>query len=241
MTHQELMTIHLNTLFRTTAAGQLLWVNEPGADEDCPPAPRFFMGRTREGNLWRFHADLPPAIVSELDELCRIEPIVSELKTPPRQAAAIRAVLARHGPLQNEEQGPAYWLAKAQTVEQPGAANAVLITPANLELLRTHFPDWLKPPPYYDLGPAAITVVDGQAVALCCCVRVPGRATEAGVETAPAYRGKGYAPAAVALWAAAVRRLGILPLYDTSWENLASQRVATKLGMVQYGEDWSID
>lgn len=236
MTDQELMAIQINTLFRTTAAGRLQWINEPGPDETCPSAPRFFMGRTPTGNLWRFHADLPPDIVDELDELCRHEQIVSELTVPPLQAAAIREVIARTGPLLEEHQGPAYWL----PMDPPVAANAVLLTADNLALLRTHFPAWLQPPPYYELGPAAVTVVDGQAVALCCCVRVPGRATEAGVETAPAYRGRGYAPAAVALWATAVRQLGLLPFYDTSWDNLASQRVAAKMGMIQYGEDWSI-
>ena len=236
MSHLELMDIQINTLFRTNAAGRLLCVNEPGPAEACPPAPRFFLGRTREGNLWRFRADLPPELVRELDELCRNEPVVSDLRTPPRQTAAIRAVLTRTAPVRSEEQGPAYWIAE----DRPAPANAVLITPVNLELLRANFADWLKPPPYYELRPAAVAVVDDQAVAICCCVRVPGRATEAGVETVPAYRRKGYAAAAVALWAAAVRRLGILPLYDTSWENLASQRVAAKLGMVCYGEDWSI-
>ncbi len=237
MSHLELMAIQINTLFRTNAAGRLLYVNEPGADETCPPAPRFFMGRTLEGNLWRFRADLEPEIVSELEQLCRNEPVTSDLTMPLCQSSAIREVLARTAPIQKEEQGPAYWVA----IDQPVTAHAVLITPANLELLRVNFPDWLKPPPYYELGPAAVTVVDGLAVAICCCVRVPGRATEAGVETAAAYRGKGYAPAAVAFWAAAVRQVGIIPFYDTSWENLASQRVAQKLGMVQYGEDWSID
>lgn len=237
MSHLELLEIQINTLFRTTATGRLRYVNEPGPDESCPPAPRFFMGRTREGNLWRFHAELPATIVSELDELCRNEPIVDDLTVPSRQADTIRAVLACTGPLKSEYQGPAYWIA----TDPPAAATAVLLTPDNLALLRVNFPDWLKPPPYYDLGPAAVTVVDGQAVAICCCVRVPGRATEAGVETAPAYRGRGYAGAAVARWATAVRQLGIIPLYDTSWDNLASQRVAAKLGMVEYGEDWSID
>lgn len=41
-------------------------------------------------------------------------------------------------------------------------------------------------------------------------------------------------------WADEVRRQGLIPLYGTTWENLASQRIAHKLGMVLYGEDWSI-
>src|SRR5438876_246856 len=66
-------------------------------------------------------------------------------------------------------------------------------------------------------------------------------AAEAGVETLDAMRGRGYATAAVAAWAAALRRRGLLPLYSASWENVASQRVAEKVGAVCYGEDWEIE
>ncbi|MGH2617528.1 MAG: GNAT family N-acetyltransferase, partial [Thermomicrobiales bacterium] len=42
-------------------------------------------------------------------------------------------------------------------------------------------------------------------------------------------------------WAQAVRQEGRIPLYSTSWENLASQAVARKLGLVLYGVDLDID
>ena len=76
-------------------------------------------------------------------------------------------------------------------------------------------------------------------MAVCCSSRVTGRAAEAGVNTLEGYRGRGYAPAAVAAWAAAVRASGRLPLYSTSWDNVASQGVARKLGLVLYGADLS--
>jgi RimJ/RimL family protein N-acetyltransferase len=69
---------------------------------------------------------------------------------------------------------------------------------------------------------------------------VPPHAAEAGVETLAAFRGKGYAIAAVAGWAAAVQQSQRIALYSTSWQNQASQAVAKKLGAVSYGEDWSI-
>ena len=54
------------------------------------------------------------------------------------------------------------------------------------------------------------------------------------------YRGRGYARAATSVWAEALRREGRLPLYSTSWGNLASQRVAAGLGALQYGVDFSL-
>ena len=67
-----------------------------------------------------------------------------------------------------------------------------------------------------------------------------GLRVRAGVETVEAYRGRGYARAVTAVWAAALRSEGRLPLYSTSWDNVASQRVAGALGAVQYAVDFSL-
>ena len=45
--------------------------------------------------------------------------------------------------------------------------------------------------------------------------------------------------AVVAGWAAAVRDLGLIPFYSTDWNNVASQGVTRKLGLVMYGVDLS--
>ena len=47
-------------------------------------------------------------------------------------------------------------------------------------------------------------------------------------------------PGLAAGWAAAVRQQGILPLYSTSWDNLASQGIARSLGMIAYADTWSL-
>jgi GNAT acetyltransferase len=229
---RQRMSIHIETLYRCNAEGRLHCVNEPGD----PPAPRFYMGRSLEGNAWRFHEDLPAAIVAQLEPLCQAEPIATDLTQPPHNYAAIKAVLAAHAPIENEYRGPTYWL----PAREPAPSNAVLITDDNAALLQPFFPWLARPDSYRAFGPVAVVVEQEQAVTICFCCRKPGQATEAGLETQEGYRGKGYAVAAVALWAAAVRQQGWLPLYGTSWENLASQGVARKLGAVMYGEDWSV-
>ncbi|MCX6049083.1 MAG: GNAT family N-acetyltransferase [Chloroflexi bacterium] len=231
-TDRDLMQLQINTLFHSDSAGRLRSVNEPGE----PLAPRFFLGRTLHGNLWRVRHDLPASLVAELELLCDAEPIASDLQSPPQHYAAIKALLNAHAPIQAELRGPAWWIPAGN---QPGG-NVVLIDDANANLVETTFPWLLTPEPTYQFGPVAATVEQGQAVAVCFCSRIPGQATEAGVETLAAYRGKGYATAAVALWAATVRQRGWLPLYSTDWENHASQRIAHKLGMVRYGDDWSL-
>jgi hypothetical protein len=213
-------------------------VNEDGE----PPASLFFMGRTPQGNFWRFRYDLPAATVEKLEHLCQSEPVTSDFGVPPQNYAAIKAVLAEHLPLQEQKdfRGPAYWIPEG--VQPPGniPANVRLISKANVDLLQEPFA-WLPPLMMEgEVGPVAAAVEDGRAVSLCFCSRRPAEATEAGLETVPAFRGRGYATAATAAWAAEVSRRGCIPLYSTSWDNLASQAVARKLRMVLYGDDWSI-
>ncbi|MXY71814.1 MAG: GNAT family N-acetyltransferase, partial [Dehalococcoidia bacterium] len=69
---------------------------------------------------------------------------------------------------------------------------------------------------------------------VCGSVRITPEAHEAGVETSANARGRGFAVAVVAAWAQAVRALGAEPLYSTSWDNAASQAVASKLGLIPY-------
>jgi len=80
----------------------------------------------------------------------------------------------------------------------------------------------------------------GGVVALCHSARSTPGAAEAGVETASAYRGRGFAGAVVSRWAVAVRAEGRVPIYSTQWTNHASRAVARKLGLMPFGEDYSI-
>lgn len=228
----QLMTLHRETLFRHDANGRLQTINEPG----LPNAPRFWMGRTLEGNQWCFHHELPSTTVAEVEALCRAEPIPTDVRRPIQNAAAIKAVLTAHAPIRSEYRGPAYLVPQGANA----SGEATMITETNAELLRPHFADLLEPDAYHNLGPLAAVIADGCAVAVCFCSRIPSQATEAGANTHADYRRRGYVSAAVASWAAAVYQQGCLPLYSTGWENLASQGVARKLGLRCYGEDWSV-
>jgi hypothetical protein len=233
----QLIDIQIPTLFVCDAEGRLRYIRELGYEEsELDLAPRFFMGRTLQGNIWRFRHDLPAALVHDLEQLCRTEPTAIDLSKQPHNAAAIRAVLHAHTPLTDEERGPAYWI--PDEVQAP--AEVVLISEANAQLLEAYFPWKLTSRSGFKTGPLIAAVAQGSAVSICFCARLTPWAAEAGVETVKAFRGQGYASAVVASWASFIRQRGLLPLYSTSWENVASQGVARKLGMVCYGEDWSI-
>jgi RimJ/RimL family protein N-acetyltransferase len=230
-TNQELMTLHVQALFTHNEQSRLLCINEPGGGGF---APRLFLGRTREGNVWRFRADLPETLIEPLKELCVDEPVSQALNSKPRHVEDYLRLLETHAPVQTIWQGPAYQFTEYLETSRP----VVAITQANAELLHGGFEGLIPELP--DWQPFLAVVENGQAVSVCRSVRITPNAHEAGVETLPDFRGKGYAKDVVAGWARLVRSMGAIPLYDTSWENTASQAVARKLQLVVYGTDFHI-
>jgi RimJ/RimL family protein N-acetyltransferase len=226
----ELMRLQIDALFVQDANGRLLHINEP---EPNDPAPRFFLGRTTAGNLWRTRYDLPPDLAAELEQLAAAEPVARDLRESPRHEAEYMHLLQGHTPITDSNAGPAYSLPELNPPRE-----AVTITPENVALLETHFA-WLATT-LGDYAPVCASVVNGIAVAICFCSRITPQVCEAGVYTETNSRGHGYATEAVRGWAVGVRAAGKLPLYSTSWDNFASQAIAKKLGAVQYGADFSI-
>ena len=85
-----------------------------------------------------------------------------------------------------------------------------------------------------------VRMVDGRAVSVCASVRETPHYHEAGVETLEDHRGHGYAADVAAAWASELISSKLIPLYSTSWENIASRSVAKKLGLRMYGVDFHI-
>jgi len=231
---RELMEVRVAALFTHVADARIRFVNEPWADAATrTAAPRFFLGRTAEGNLWRFRADVPDALVDHLQDLCFDEPPLSNARDAPRHVASYLRLLA---PRESTRlgMGPAYRVPAGAEPSQ----RAVRITEANAAVLGAGFDDCA--PELDSAQPFVGIVSDGRAVSICRSVRIGDRGHEAGVETLTDFRGRGFAPAAVAAWAAAVEQLGCVALYSTSWENTASQRVAGKVGAVFFGADFHV-
>lgn len=229
-TDLELLRMQVEALYLSDDGGRLSGINEP---EPSQPAPRFFLGRTSQGNLWRTRFDLPPDLTAALEQLAADEPVARNLAQSPRYEAEYLHLLNAHQPRATIFSGPAYTLPAFDPPDQ-----AVMITPENKTLVLAHF-SWLFAT-LADYAPVAAVIADEAAVAVCFSSRLTPRAAAAGVYTEAGYRGRGYAADAVRAWAAAVRASGRVAFYDTSWTNAASQAVARKLGAVQYGADYSI-
>ena len=231
-TDYELMRMQVTALFTHDANGRIRAINEGGGG----PAPRFFIGLTRQGNLPRFRYDLPDDVVRELTALAAQEPALLDLHARPIHYDAFQAILARAGEVAEIYHGPAYWF------PSPVAAppNTALVDHTNVELLRLLIPD----DPDLDAvarqrWPCVVAVEHGVGVSCCFSARWTPHSAEAGIWTLPPYQRRGFAAAAAAGWAAAIQASGRTATYSTTWDNHASQAVARKLGLRQYGVDLS--
>lgn len=229
---QAWMQMRVNALFTHDTAGRMRHVNDTAA----APAPRFFLGRTSQGHIWRFRHDLPALLVSELEKHCQAEPIEQTPGELPFYVEEYTRLLQMQTAVQKTGAGPAYVFPAPQSAVH--TENLIAITTENVDKLSAGFADWIEDVPFCQ--PFLALVQSGQVVSLCCSVRITAQAHEAGVETLPHWRRKGYAATVVAGWASAVRALGAVPFYSTAWSNRASQAVANKLGLIQYGTDFHI-
>ena len=228
----ELMKIQVEVLFTRDENGCLQRINEPAGD--VTPAPRFFFGYTNEGSICRFRQDLPDNIVTQLKEVAAIEPMPMNSLKIPSVHGQFKEILQSHAPIERVWVGPAYRFPE-QIAPPP---NVVRLSCTNAGLLKGDFAEMVSELNSYQ--PYLAIVEDSQAVSICRSVRSSSRAHEAGVDTLIGYRRRGYATSVVAAWALAVRALNRIPLYSTSWDNTASQGVARRLGLVQYGVDYHV-
>jgi RimJ/RimL family protein N-acetyltransferase len=224
----DLMQIHVQALYVHDENSRLVSITDGGDAR----APRFFLGRTEQGNVWRFRYDLPHKLCTDLKALCKTEPCTTADR--PRHEAAYRRLLAAHSPVERIWFGPAYWFPHGAVV----APEPIRMNEQNAHLLQGDLQDWIPDVPFQQ--PFFALIVDGQAVAVCASVRITDAAHEVGVETAEGQRRKGYAVSVVSAWAKAVEERGARPLYSTSLENIASQNVAARLGLARYGVDFHI-
>lgn len=190
--------------------------------------PSFDLARGATGCAWAIHADVEPDIAEELDSLAREEPPIHDLRKAPVHAERYVSLIG--GELGS---GPAFTF--PETLPQPGEIEIV----DDLRQLEYHFTGWTTHE-IPDASPIVAVLEDGRAVSVCFCARKASFAAEAGLETAPQFRGRGLGSRVTAAWALAMRASGRTPLYSSSWSNHASLAVARKLGLIPYAATWDL-
>ena len=227
----KLMQTRLEALYAYDKHARMTAINQ----WDGGRAPRFHLARTATGNLWRFRFDVPDALTEEIASHCATEPITRVSNAPPEHHDGYVRLLSQHAPVEASSAGPGYRF--PDTLPALDTAT-VAITDDNSYLLADGLDDWLPDVPHR--VPFMAVLEGGRAVSVCASARISKAAHEAGVETLPEFRHRGYAARAVAAWAVAVRALGAAPFYSTAWDNVASQAVAHKLGLTLIGSDFQL-
>ncbi|MCU5226217.1 GNAT family N-acetyltransferase [Bacillus tropicus] len=214
----DLIVIQVEVLFVHTQVGKMKYVNEQGNTK----APRFFLGRTREGSITRYHCDLDDETVGKIEKLIR-EP------SNHIEIAKIIHVLNEERTVKNIWMGPAFMF--SNNLHKP--TRTIQITEKNKELLRENFPNLIEQmewrQPYFAI------IKNEKVVSICCSARSTPVAAEASVETLVEFQGNGYGTDVVTAWAISIQEENRIPLYSTSWDNYASQEVARKLKLINYG------
>ena len=213
------MEMHINVLFKHNEVGKITHINEPPYEI----APQFYIGSTKNGNVKRFLDGL------KSEELIELEKVLDTNDSIP--LVNILQILSKDHHIDSLWIGPAYVFPTVNNV----SSKAIKITEANKQCLLPNFPYTYEE---LDLKEPCYAVIENDlAVSICCSARLSAEAAEASVHTLENFRGKEYGLIVSNAWAADVQSQGRTALYSTSWDNYASQAVARKLNLVQYGTD----
>lgn len=220
LSHFELMSIQTEVLFSHNQFGRITSINEP----ESTVAPLLFLGHTKDGTIRRYHFDLPNILINEIEEVFTNHPNHINL-------AKITNILSKEQWVHKIWMGPAFVF--PNHLDNP--MRAIQITEENKELLQYSFPNLFHQLKFHQ--PCFAIFENEKVVSICCSARNTSIAAEASVETLVPFLGKGYGYDVVTAWAKAVQAENRIPLYSTSWDNFASQRVAKKLKLIHYGTD----
>jgi hypothetical protein len=216
--------LQLHTLFALDRDRRIMSTREPHPR----PGPQFVLIRGWSDCAWSTHRSMPQRLADEIGVLASEEPPIRDIEDAPVNAERYPGLLGGR-----VDSGPAF------TFPTIIPRSSGVVDVHDVKLLERHFHGWTS----NELparSPILATVENGHAVSVCFCARRTTVAAEAGVETAPDFRGQGLARRVTAAWASSIRASGRVPLYSTSWTSTASLAVAREMNLQPVANDWSI-
>lgn len=224
------------TLFRLRLDGRIERENDP----DCSPGPRFWLAGCSERNLFGLRDDLQGDLAAQIEALAATEPPLTH-SAPPKYLERYLSLLGNGDPAEYDH-GLTYELPNAH----PYPTKAQIIGSDSKdgdELLRswasTGVPENLVELGFSQLAdfwaPWCAVVVDGEVASIAFAARLSDTGAELGLVTSRAHRGQGYAAAATAGWSRLPSLRSRTLFYSTDRDNVSSQRVAARLGLLLLG------
>lgn len=207
------MICHADALFPKNADGDM-----------TQTAPAVYWGIARESTLVLYRHDVPAEIRR------KVNAIVQSVQNAWADYATALHQLSAHFATQDVWIGPVFAFPDAL----PRFEEPVRVLPRDGHLLAAEFPEQART--IDRIQPCLAVVRDGRVVSACYTAR-SGHCVDAGVDTVDGFKRMGLGAAVCAEWAQAVRDLGQVPIYSTSWENIASRRLAERLNLQWIGID----
>jgi GNAT superfamily N-acetyltransferase len=228
----RLLDHRITLLFKCDQEGNLIGKNEPW-DPQKRDAPLVYVSWSQDAIVYGCRQDTPAYVRGGLASLAAGKarpPAIDDQSL----AESVRRLFPASTHIEIIDPGPAYCFPALSTVP----TDVVQVSRRNMARLANEVKN-------LDLEidvaqPFIAKLVDGHVVSTCQTVRRAGIYVEAGVETRLKYRRRGFGKEVVSAWASKALNMGLVPLYSTSWSNLASLSLARSLGLVQYASEFSI-
>lgn len=214
---------HLETLF-VLGSHRIVSTREPNPSQ----GPEFVLIRRADSCAWAIGSGVGEEQARELTRLAIDEQPTSDFRQPPKHIDGYREILGGEF-----DSGPAFEFPE----RMPLIREAVLIE--DVKRLEGSFNGWTADE-LPERSPIMAIIQNGVPVSICFCARASELAAEAGLETAPEFRGRGFAGLATAAWATAIQASGRTPIYSTSWSNGPSLAAARKLGLTACASYWNL-
>jgi hypothetical protein len=238
----ELLHLHRRTAFSFDLLGRMVHENDPGKSR----GKRFSMTGCSEGNLAVIRDDVSELASLALERLAAAEPPLSGYDAMPARLHDYLSTLGEVEQVDARRFG--YLWTFPNGVESPCEAELVLsgsVESAGLvERLEDAMPEALaergfgQPTDLWE--PWCAAVVDGQVASIAQTVRTGSGGAEVGVDTVPAFCGRGLAAGATAGWSRHPALGGVTLFYSASKINLSSRRVTDRLGLTFVGSTFAI-
>ncbi len=186
-----------------------------GADPDT--IARFYVVQAGDVFFSLCRADLPAAVRSSLFTLEPHEAFQDE--------ESVRPCLSPHAPCINVSRFRTYVFPDSLSpIDYP---DAMRLTDAHWPLIRK-YDSKVRP----SRRTVFAVILDNRIVSTCESARENERSAEAWVRTLPKFRGRGFARQVTAAWGCDLKQQGKIPFYSHRPDNVASQALASSLGLI---------
>lgn len=198
--------------------------------------PSVVLGQADGDVIIEVRDDLDPAVAEQVAQM------VAEHGLPDGSTAIITLLQQSLGRIEATV-GPGYDARNPEPQPPPGVGALIRSDDPDPAVFGVRVPITWEPEEWAGLlagayGPWAMIIDGDRVLSICHSARLAPEGVEAGTWTVEDARGLGLAAAATAAWADACRPLPGYVFYSTDANNLASQRVAARLGLPLIGHLW---